>query len=668
MYIESVTLTNFRCFGPTPTRVALEPGITAIVGNNGSGKTAFIEALRRFFGQTREERTITRADVHFGPDESQDTVAEREVVIDVVFAFPELTTDEDREAETTVPQVFKVMTATAPGEPLKARMRLEALWKRGESFVDEVETAAYWVSHLNDVEFGEEGVAALDKRKIHSSDRGKVQLIYMPATRDGTAVTRQALRQLLRRLERSGDFGDDVRDDIAEAGDTLQTKVEELPSVTWIAETLAENWNKLQTAQYLTRPRLALLSREFTQLLRSLTAKFSPAPDGRERDLEELSEGQMSLFFLALSATLAQLETALAVDPVPEGFAELEHTPPTLTIYAVEEPENHLAPFYLSRLMELLSNLCNGPKAVGLITSHAPGILRRVDPEAVRHFRLDLETLSTHANAIRIPKEEEAGKYVRQAVFRQPELYFANLVILGEGDSEETVLPRLAEALGIDLDPSFVAFAPLGGRHVNHFWRLLDSLDIPHLTILDFDLGRHGAGVMRLKYAYDQLEAIGRAEVPSWAKGDPSEASYWKGCRAGGIRLWLKWFAERGVYFSYPLDLDLMMIKAFPDAYGLPDVKKPKDEEKLIASVFGQGRGLNEFEDRELIDDAPAIEELALYDRLFKKRSKPDSHLAALAEIEDWELASACPESICSLINAAQAILSVGDEDAAEDE
>ena len=137
-----------------------------------------------------------------------------------------------------------------------------------------------------------------------------------------------------------------------------------------------------------------MLSQEFTQLLRSLTAKLSPTPDGRERDLDELSEGETSLFFLALAATLAQLESELAKGTPPSGFTDLDVAPPALTIYAVEEPENHLAPFYLSRLMGLLGELCAGHQATCLVTSHAPSVLRRVNPEAVRHFRLHPESSS----------------------------------------------------------------------------------------------------------------------------------------------------------------------------------------------------------------------------------------------------------------------------------
>jgi putative ATP-dependent endonuclease of OLD family len=414
MHIQSVTLQNFRCFGPESITVTLGSNVTALIGANGAGKSSFIEALRRLFGLTREERTLTRADVHFGPNEGPDTVAERQIVIDVVFAFPELA-GKDQEAIRTVPEVFKIMTAAGPGQPLKARLRLEALWKRGESFVDEIETALYWITHLNEVDFGEEGGAGLDKQRVRSSDRNKVQLIHVPATRDGGAVTRQALRQLLRRLERSGDFGLETEQDIQQISETLQEKIDELPAIEWVTQKLGKNWGRLHTAAHLRNPRFVVLSQDFTQLLRSLTAKLSPAPDGRERGLDELSEGQTSLFFLALAATLAQLESELAKGTPPDGFADLDVTPPALTIYAVEEPENHLAPFYLSRLMGLLGELCAGPHAMGIVTSHAPGALRRIDPEAVRHFRLDPKKLVTRINEIRLPEGDEEAGQVRSA-------------------------------------------------------------------------------------------------------------------------------------------------------------------------------------------------------------------------------------------------------------
>jgi hypothetical protein len=67
-------------------------------------------------------------------------------------------------------------------------------------------------------------------------------------------------------------------------------------------------------------------------------------------------------------------------------------------------------------------------------------------------------TLTSRVRELTLPEDdEEADKFIRQAMLGQPELYFARLVIFGEGDSEAVALPRIASALGVDLDPSFVA-------------------------------------------------------------------------------------------------------------------------------------------------------------------------------------------------------------------
>ncbi len=657
MHIESVSLSNFRCFGPELTTVKLGPEITALIGTNGAGKSAFIEALRRLFGATRAERTLTRSDIFFSPGEAPDAVESRQVVIDVVFAFPELDGTDDDDAVRTVPDVFQVMTSSGPGEPLRVRMRLEAEWTHGESYADDIETQLYWVSHLDEVEFGEEGGAHLDKQRVQPSARNKIQLFYVPATRDSGAVSRQALKQILSRLERSGDFGVRPEADIQAISHDLQEKVDELEAVKWITENLEENWARLYDGVHMRKPRLTVLSQEFAQIIRSLIAKVGPAPEGREKDIEELSEGQTSLFFLALSATLAQLEAEIASGAPPDGFTDLDVAPPALTIYAVEEPENHLAPFYISRLMAVLADLCQGVQAMGVVTSHSPAILRRIAPESIRHFRLDSDACVSRVNAIEFEAEEDTDKFIRQAVRSQPEVYFAKLVILGEGDSEEIVIPRIAKALGVDLDPSFVSFAPLGGRHVNHFWRLLDTLNIPFLTLLDFDLGRHGAGPLRLKYAYDQLSELEEVEVPEWVNGSPDKTNYWGSQGQIGIRRWREWMTDRGIFYSYPLDLDMMMVRAFPDAYKVDGRGDPDNLDKLATSVFGRGPRMDVYEEKAPKEDHPTDLELAAYDYWFKKRSKPASHIQALAKLTDEEIIANCPEPLRLLIERAADIL-----------
>lgn len=166
-----------------------------------------------------------------------------------------------------------------------------------------------------------------------------------------------------------------------------------------------------------------------------------------------------------------------------------------------------------------------------------------------------------------MPSGPEANKYVREAIQAFPELCFARLLILGEGDSEEVVLPRLLAARGILADDASISVVPLGGRHVNHFWRLLSDLGIPFVTLLDLDLARHQGGWGRVKYAAKQLlrfkedpvdfDEEGANAIPKW---DSKQ----------GLMLnddgWIATLEKNAVFFASPLDLDFMMIEAFPDA------------------------------------------------------------------------------------------------------
>ena len=148
-------------------------------------------------------------------------------------------------------------------------------------------------------------------------------------------------------------------------------------------------------------------------------------------------------------------------------------------------------------------------------------MLRRVNPEQIRYLRLAANRISSIQH-IQLPqKSDEAHKFVREAVQAFPEIYFSRMVVLGEGDSEEIVLPRIFNAKGIPVDESAITIAPLGGRHVNHFWRLLSQLQIPYVTLLDLDVARFGGGWGRIKYVNDKLKEFEPSKVLPASYGIP---------------------------------------------------------------------------------------------------------------------------------------------------
>ena len=57
MYLSKMTIDNFRCFGGGDHRfeLSLRPGLTTLVGENDTGKSAIIDALRFVLGTTDQE-------------------------------------------------------------------------------------------------------------------------------------------------------------------------------------------------------------------------------------------------------------------------------------------------------------------------------------------------------------------------------------------------------------------------------------------------------------------------------------------------------------------------------------------------------------------------------------------------------------------------------------
>jgi putative ATP-dependent endonuclease of OLD family len=314
----------------------------------------------------------------------------------------------------------------------------------------------------------------------------------------------------------------------------------------------------------------------------------------------------------------------------------------------MEEPENSLSPHYLGRVIKTLTTFADSHDAQTVISTHAPSLLKRVPPENIRYLRLSVDRETIIKSIVMPDATDEAHKFVREAVQAFPELYFSRLVILGEGDSEEIVLPRLLQATGIADDDTSLSVVPLGGRHVNHFWRLLHGLGIPQVTLLDLDLGRHQGGWGRVKYAIQQLLKFPTIEsnlspehlieFPTW-NGEVSLLTSKIG------KDWIKFLESAGVFFSSPLDLDFAMLRQFPDAYEADEDQLEEPDDETVASILGKSHGnVAQYSEEEQ-------QYFETYHQRFKLKSKPAAHLDALAELEDEDLTDDMPESIDRMLN-----------------
>lgn len=651
MRIESISLSNFRCFGPDTITVPISPEITAVVGPNAAGKTALLHALSKMFGVSRAQRTVQHSDFHLGAGNDPDDREDKNLFIDVLISFPELA-DGTATPETIAPS-FRHMQIEREGKSPVCRLRLEARWEDDGTVEGEVSQELFWVDTLDDEPAEDEC------HPVSASDRGLIQLYYTPASRDAATQIRATTGALAARLLRAIEWSSETEDAVQEATENLAIAFEEESAIAAIGKALQARWSGLHDEVVDTKPRLSLVSRRFEEVVNKIAVIFEQGPDGQERGLEALSDGQQSLFYFALAAAVFDLEREVVAGTV-KGFRDDTLRIPALTLFALEEPENHLSPYFLARIIRQVRSLTDAGGAQAIVTSHSPAVLSRINPPEVRYCRCDPKTRVSSVKKIKLPAGvDEAAKFVRGAMLAYPELYFARFVLLVEGDSERIVLPILAEALDVLIDPAFVAIVPLGGRHTQHFWRLLRQLNIPHATLLDLDLGREGGGFGRIKTAIENLIEFGvpKAELLKIDGGVLSDEEFakmhtWQDPEDRKIlKGWIDCLKPHGVYFSAPLDLDLSMLEAFPAAYkeiipkgGGPRMAEDKAAEVVLGTA-GPGLGLYTGP----FKDYPAL--LPAYRYHFLTNSKPATHLAALTHIQKRNLKADMPAVLAEVLN-----------------
>ena len=256
------------------------------------------------------------------------------------------------------------------------------------------------------------------------------------------------------------------------------------------------------------------------------------------------------------------------------------------------------------------------------------------------------------------------------------------------GDSEEIILPKYWEAIHGNTDVSGISIVPLGGRHVNHFWRLLNDLEIPYITLLDLDRERDGGGWGRIQYVLKQLIANGydrNVLLNTTDSGILTDAEFegmagWNVSAITAMQTWIAWLEKYNVFFSAPLDIDFMMLEQMGDTYKATldtregpciDIAQSGKKER-ITKIENDGEIHSEYETRILKDIKNTLKEeggdghtyspeqqklMVWYTYFFLNRGKPSTHIAALSQLSDEELKENVPPVLQRLIETADHIL-----------
>lgn len=681
MKLTKVIINNFRSFGES--QIIELNNQTVLIGNNSSGKTTVLQALSKLFSDKQNDRIIKKSDFHL-PKGSRPGENTRNLFIETIFEFDELDGTPYSQA---IPSFFEHFTVSKDGAKPFLRIRLESSWEDDGTVEGSIDTQFYYISSDEDT------IRDEDKHRAPRKDLDKIRVLYVPASRTPEKELGNASGSMLSRLVNSINWTEDEINEITDKIDELNnTFLSENGALTQINNEIQKSWELYHEDNRFSQAELIINSSEMAAALRQIALKFSPTTTEEAFTVSDLGDGLRSIFYFSLVDSILDIELEITKDREenPDN-PRFKLIPPVLTILAIEEPENHIAPHHIGKLIKRFKQLGNNDNSQVILTSHSPAIVKRIDPEDLKYLRIENNdrVLQTIVSDIQLPPAiDESYKYIKGAIQAYPELYFAKLVVLGEGDSEELLLPKFFDLLGKEVDSSQISIVPLGGRHVNYFWKLLNALRIPHITLLDFDNERYGGGWGRIKYISQHLYEL-NTEFQEWfhtQRLDFNEIGS-RGCESIGAQRLINWFnklEEFNVYFSSPLDIDFLMLQHYKDNYlnTLSPIEGPvvsyidsdgsskkvklsdldcldrlqlegfnKRKEEAIRATLkdksGHGDSFNE-EEKEL---------MIWYQYFFLGRGKPTTHMQFLSSISDDELTRNLPPVFEKIVNSAEELL-----------
>ena len=686
MRLTKLKLMNYRCFGAEEQIISID-NLTTFIGSNSAGKTAALSALNCMFSENSGDRILQRSDFHLPPKMTPDEMERQNLYVEAVFEFEELKS-EDGGGKFAIPIFFQHLIVDNPGGLPYLRIRLEATWEKSNTIDGSIDSKISYITCPESVESEE-----IHRTNAARRDLDKIRVVYIPAVRNPSKQLKNVSGTMMYQIMSSINWSEQTKGNVKTKIKELNEQFEGEKGVSMFGTSLAKQWKAYDSDDRYSTASLRFNSTDIETSIRKTEVVFAPTETGKEYTIDQMSDGLRSLFYISLVDSIldveGQMQREIETDP---GNTSFSCKPPILTIVAIEEPENHIAPHLLGKLVENLRNIAEKSNAQAIMTSHSPAIVKRVDPENLRYFRMDKEPQASKVRSITLPEKESARdqyKYIKEAVQAYPELYFAKLVILGEGDSEEIILPKYWEAMNGSVDVGGISIVPLGGRHVNHFWRLLNDLQIPHITLLDLDREREGGGWGRIKYVLKQLIANGhdKNKLLSTENGiltdeEFDEMSNWNVSDAETMESWINYLEGYNVFFSAPLDIDFMMLEQMESKYKesldvtegprLEVVNEGTKKKVLIRTIEENSDYRVEHEARIKKDVKSTLKEeggdgstysaeqkrlMVWYTYFFLNRGKPSTHIAVLSRLDDEAIKENIPPVLKRLIEAAKRTL-----------
>lgn len=448
MYISQLSIQGYKNTR-IKSQIFFNKGLNVLLGENGCGKTAVINALRLLFREQESIFACSIDDFYCSLDKS---VMANTIKIDALLA--ELTEDE------------KITFLSWCNADFDAHLHLcitENPTKPGTM------KKKYW---------GGESTASI----FEDDTFDRVECIYLPPLRDAesklSAGRRSRLSLLLKK--KYGDNTESLVDSVAEFNNNIvlnkDGKYSEIQEIKTsingkIQEALGEKLGQSVNLQF--------SETTFNRIIENIRLVFFPQSGETDiakfRDLATNSLGYNNLLYIA--SVFAELELIKDAD--------------IFTILLIEEPEAHLHPQLQVKFIKYLESLSTTlPNAQVIVSTHSPVLASSVEVNKLIHLSGAMNSITATTVSQKNYKDPLAEKYINRWMdATKSTMLFSRGVILVEGIAEALVLPKLAEIvlkeynqncaenlrLASTLDEMGVSVININGINFQYFMKLFGN-------------------------------------------------------------------------------------------------------------------------------------------------------------------------------------------------
>lgn len=479
MFISEIVIENFRTFGEGESKFvfALHPGLTALVGQNDTGKTTIIDALRYVLG-TRDQEYIRIEDSDFhwplGEPARRTEIRIRckfdDLTIHDKGAFAEYLTIEDNDGRKNS-VLYAYWTAKDRTGTRNKRRFISSELKSGENgdgpTLDAEVRTLLRATYLRPLRDAERAMSAgrgsrLSQILQHTKEVKEVGIPYGPDSFHDTdqlsvlgvgdyatalLETRKGIKMAHNRLNK------DYLKELAFSGDGMTGHI----SVSQFGDD---------------ESRLRQILENLELELRHEGDTAGPANRGL---------GSNNLLYMACELLLIDSEEE------------------ELPLLLIEEPEAHLHPQRQLRLMQFLQKQAevlreDGQQMQIVVTTHSPNLASAI--------RLQNLVLIQEGRAFPLTEgktrldRSDYGFLERFLDVTKANLFFARGLLIVEGDAENILVPTLARLIGRDLTEHGVSIVNVGGTGLRRFARIFQRMDegrdgtmkVPVACVADMDV------------------------------------------------------------------------------------------------------------------------------------------------------------------------------------